>query len=65
MVLVELHDCNWEASGCARRSFFVCFSYDFRAASKMAWKREDAVDVEGVWDMGEEITEEESRIIYL
>ena len=25
----------------------------------MAWKREDAVDVEAVWDMGEVATEEE------
>ena len=26
MALVELHDCNWKARGCVRRSFFVCFS---------------------------------------
>jgi hypothetical protein len=51
MVFVESHDRNWEASGCAIRSFFVCFSYDFKAALKMAWKREEAVVVGGVWDM--------------
>lgn len=38
-------------------SFLVCFWYDFKAASKMAWKHEEAVVlvvvVEGVWDMGE------------
>jgi hypothetical protein len=56
MALVELHDCNREASGCARRSFLVCFWYDFRAASKMAWKREDAAAVDGVWDMTEVAT---------
>ena len=48
---MESHDCNWEASGCARRSFFVCFSYDFKAASKMTWKREEATAVAGVWDI--------------
>jgi hypothetical protein len=53
MALVEPHDCNWEASGCARRSLLVCFSYDFTAASKMAWKCEDAAAVDGVWDMTE------------
>ena len=29
----------------------VCISYDFKAALKMAWKREEVVDVDGVWDM--------------
>ena len=52
MALVESHNCSWEASGCAIRSSLVCFSYDFRAASKIVWKREEAVDVEAVWDMG-------------
>jgi hypothetical protein len=42
------------------RSFLVCFSYDFKAAPKMAWKREEAVDVEAVWDMG---AVKESKII--
>ena len=67
MALVELHDRNWEASGCAIMSFLVCFSYDFKAASKIAWKREEAADVEAVWDMGEATTdsEEESRMICL
>ena len=61
MALVESHNCSWEASGCAIRSFLVCFSYDFRAASKMAWKREEAVvDVEAIWDMG---AVKESKII--
>ena len=48
MALVEWHDCSWEASGCARRSFLVCFWYDFKAASKMAWKREEAAAVDCV-----------------
>ena len=61
MALVELHDCNWATSGCERRSFFVCFSYDFKAASKMVWKREEAVDVEGVLDMGEEMVKGNRR----
>jgi hypothetical protein len=52
MALVELHDFNWEASGCAMRSFFVCFWYDFKASSNIAWKCEEAVDVEAIWDMG-------------
>ena len=65
MALVESHDCNWEESGCAIRSFLVCFWYDFIAASKMAWKREEDADVDGVWDMGEVETVEESRMIYL
>jgi hypothetical protein len=36
-----------------RRSFFVCFWYDFRAAWKIAWKRdsEEAAVVAGVGDM--------------
>ena len=51
MALVESHDCNWEESGWARRSLLVCFWYDFKAAWKMAWKREEAVAAEGVWDM--------------
>ena len=29
----------------------VCFWYDFKAALKMAWKFEEAVVVDGVWDM--------------
>ena len=37
----------------------VSFSYDFKAASKMAWKREDAAAVVGVWDMTEVATVEE------
>jgi hypothetical protein len=53
MAVVELHDCNWEESGCARRSFFVCFWYDFKAAWKIAWKREvaEASAVVDVWDI--------------
>ena len=46
MTAVELHDCNWEASGCVRRSFLVCFWYDLSAAWKISWNRdreEDAV----------------------
>ena len=33
------------------RSFLVRFSYNFKAASKMAWKCEEAAAVAGVWDM--------------
>ncbi len=63
MALVESHDCNWEASGCARRSFLVCFWYDFKAALKMAWKREEAAAVEDVWDMtGRVIVEEPIKL---
>ena len=65
MALVESHDCSWEASGCEIRSFLVCFSYDFNAALKMTWKREEAADVEGVWDMGEVRTVDEPRMICL
>ena len=52
MAAVESHDCNWEASGCVRRSFLVCFWYDLSAAWKISWNRdweEDAV-VAGVAD---------------
>jgi len=48
MALVESHDCNWEVSGCAIRSFFVCFWYDFSAELKVSWRREEAADVVGV-----------------
>ncbi len=41
------------------RSFLVCFWYDFKAALKMAWKREEAAAVEGVWDMTGVATAEE------
>ena len=32
MAEVDSHDCNLEARGCVRRSFFVCFWYDLSAA---------------------------------
>jgi hypothetical protein len=51
MAVVDSHVCNWEASGCVRRSFFVCFWYDLRAAWKIAWNREEAAVSAGVWDM--------------
>ena len=35
MALVESHDCNCEASGCALRFFLVCFWYNFKASSKI------------------------------
>jgi len=41
MSLGELQEFNWAASGCARRSFFVCFSYNFRAALIMGWKLDE------------------------
>ena len=59
IALVESHFCNWEASGCAIRFFLVCFSYDFKAALKMASKFE-LEEVEGVWDIVEVATVEES-----
>ena len=51
MALVESHDCNWEASRCVIRFFLVCVWYDFMAALKMIWKREEGADVDGVWDI--------------
>ena len=63
MALFESHDCNWEVSGCAIRSILVRFSYDFKAASKVAWMCEEAAEVEGVWDMGETVTLDGSEII--
>ena len=33
------------------RSFLVCFWYDFKAALKMAWKREEGAVVVDVSDM--------------
>ena len=50
MAAVESHDCNWEASGCARRSILVCFWYDLSAAWKISWNRdlEEAAVVAGV-----------------
>ena len=50
MAAVELHDCNWEASGWARRSFLVCFWYDLSAAWKISLNRdsEEAAVVAGV-----------------
>ena len=52
MAVVESQSCNWEASGWARRSL-VCFWSDFRAAWKIAWKREEleAAVVACIWDM--------------
>ncbi len=64
MALVESHDFNWEASGCVIRSFLVCFWYDFTAALKMAWKREEAAAVVGVWDMTGVATAEEPIKLY-
>jgi hypothetical protein len=45
------HDCNWEASGCAIRSNFVCFSYDLKAETNIALKGEEPTAIEGVCDM--------------
>ena len=63
MALFESHDCNWEVSGCAIRSFLVCFLYDFKAASKVAWMCEEAAEVEGVWYIGETVTLDGSEMI--
>ena len=38
----------------------VCFWYAFKAALKMAWKREEAAAVDGVWDMARVATVEKS-----
>ena len=46
MSLEELQACNCTARGWARRSFFVFFSYAFRAALKMDWKLEEEVDAD-------------------
>jgi hypothetical protein len=51
MAPVELHDCSCGASGCAVRSFLVCFWKDFNAAWKIAWKCKELAAVVGVWDM--------------
>ncbi len=48
MSVGELQVCNWAINGCARRSFFVFFSYVFREALKMAWKLEEEEAVGGV-----------------
>ncbi len=47
MLAGELQACSCAASGCARRSFLVFFSYAFRAALKMDWKLEEDVGVDG------------------
>ena len=47
----ELQDCSCVARGCVRRSVFVFFSYAFIAATKMARKWGEDVDVEGDWDI--------------
>ena len=64
MAAVELHDCNWEASGCARRSFLVCFWYDLSAVWKISWNRdwEEAAGVAGVADMEDMISEGGDRL---
>jgi hypothetical protein len=45
MLLGELQCWSWAASGCVRRSFFVRFSYAFKALSKISWKLEDEAGV--------------------
>ena len=44
----DLQACSCAASGWARRSFLVFFSYAFRAALKMDsnWKLEEGVDID-------------------
>ena len=46
MSLGELQACNCAKSGWAIRSFFVFFSYAFRAVRKMDWKLGEGVDVD-------------------
>ena len=64
MAAVESHDCNREASGCARRSFLVCFWYDLSAAWKISWNRdsEEAAGVAGVADTEDMISEGGDRL---
>jgi len=45
MLLGELQDCSWAASGWARRSFFVRLLYAFKASLKISWKLEDEMEV--------------------
>jgi len=40
---------SWAARGCARRSCFVCFLYDFRASLKSRSKLEDEEAMGCVW----------------
>lgn len=47
----ELQAWSCAASGWARRSFFVFFSYDLRAVLKMDWKLDNDVDVDVAWDI--------------
>ena len=54
MAAVESHDCNWEASGCARRSFLVCFWYDLSAAWKISWNRDSEEAAVVAWDAAAE-----------
>jgi len=44
MAVGESQAWSWAASGCARRSFFVRFSYALRALLKISWKLEDELD---------------------
>lgn len=46
-------------------SFLVCFLYDFKAASEIAWNREESGAIVGAWDMGEAMTVEGSRMVCL
>ena len=47
MSVGDLQACNCAESGWVIRSFFVFFSYAFRAAWKMDWKSGEDVDVDG------------------
>ena len=49
MSVGELHICNWTINGCARRSFFVFFSYSFMEAQKIAGKLEGVGATGNVW----------------
>jgi len=51
MEVGELQDWNSVASGWARRSFVVCFSYAFKALLNISWKWEDDAGVEFVPDI--------------
>ena len=48
MSVGELQVCNWAINGCARRSFFVFFSYSFIEAYNMTCKLEEEEAVGGV-----------------
>ena len=62
MAVVDSQECNWEASGCVRRSFLVCFWYDFSAAWKIVWKG-DPDEAEVVAVSGADMTRDGGNVL--